>query len=154
VADSEFDRAFDTIIAAVGQAPQIPGEMGLAIDKRGTLHVDLDTLATDVEGVFAGGDVVSGPASVIEAIAAGRQAAISIDKYLGGSGVIDEVLAQPEEPQAPPEMEEEEERGRPEMQSLPPGERTKDFSVVECGFTEAEAIEEARRCLKCDLEEE
>ena len=154
VAGSEFDRAFDAIIAAVGQTPQIPGGIGLVIDKRGTLYVDQNTLATDVEGVFAGGDVVSGPASVIEAIAAGRQAAISIDKYLGGSGVIDEVLAQPEEPQAPPEMEEEEERGRPEMQSLPPSERTKDFSVVECGFSEAEAIEEAKRCLKCDLEEE
>jgi NADPH-dependent glutamate synthase beta subunit-like oxidoreductase len=155
IAGSEFDKEFDTIVAAIGQAPQIPSAMGLSTERGGTLHVDPDTLAANVEGVFAGGDAVSGPASVIEAIAAGRKAAISIDKYLGGKGIIDEVLASPEQVPAPLEMaEEEQEQHRPKMLALAVSNRLKSFDLVECGFSEASAIEEACRCLRCDLEGE
>jgi len=95
---SEFATDFDTIIAAIGQTPEIPDQFRLPIGRGNTLQVAPDTLATPRDGVFAGGDVVTGPASVIEAIAAGRQAAISIDKYLGGKGIIDETLVPAEEP--------------------------------------------------------
>jgi len=148
---SEFIMGFDTIIAAIGQRPEIPQQFNLAIGRGNVIEVDPDTLATNREGVFAGGDVVSGPASVIEAIAAGRQAAISIDKYLGGSGDIDEVLAPSEEAVAP--LEEAEEKRRPQMPTLPLKERLGSFSQVELGYDDEKAIEEAERCLRCDLEE-
>jgi len=95
---SEFTMYFDTIIAAIGQTPQIPEQFGLATAQGNTFQVNPVTLATTRDGVFAGGDAVRGPASVIQAIADGRQAATSIDRYLGGSGIIDEALVQVEEP--------------------------------------------------------
>jgi len=153
VPGSKFEEEFDTIVAATGQIPQIPEKMEAKVDKRGVLHADPDTCATEMIGVFAGGDAVSGPASVIEAIAAGRQAAISIDKYLGGEGLIEEKIASPEDVSALPELSEEEaERHRAEMPTLGLDRRLKDFSIVELGFPEATAIEEAQRCLRCDLE--
>jgi len=148
---SEFTMDFDTIIAAIGQRPEIPHQFNLAVGRGNILDIDPDTLATSREGVFAGGDAVTGPASVIEAIAAGRQAAISIDKYLGGSGVIDETLAPPEE--ALSALEEAEEKGRPPMPTLPVKQRIRDFNQVELGYSDEMAIEEANRCLRCDLEE-
>ncbi|MEE8204539.1 MAG: pyridine nucleotide-disulfide oxidoreductase, partial [Dehalococcoidales bacterium] len=102
-------------------------------------------------GIFAGGDAVTGPASVIEAIAHGRQAAISIDKYLGGKGNIDEVLAPPEGEVVTPE--EAAEGRRPETPTLPINERLGNFSQVELGYNEETARKEAKRCLNCDLED-
>ncbi len=147
----EFAMDLDNIIAAVGQRPEIPGQFNLPLSRGNTIEVDPDTLATSREGVFAGGDVVSGPASVIEAIAGGRQAAIFIDKYLGGKGDIEETLAPPEGALAP--LEEAEEEPRVEIPSLPVDERLKDFSQVEQSLSEKMAIKEAERCLRCDLEE-
>jgi NADH-quinone oxidoreductase subunit F len=95
---------------------------------------------------------VIGTASVIEAIAAGRQAAISIDQYLGGTGIIDETLAPPEGEIAPVEEAEEEKR-RPPIPTLPLEQRLSSFANVELGLSEEAAIEEAKRCLRCDLEE-
>ena len=149
---SEFTMDLDTIIAAIGQMPEVPAGFEVATDKGNVLQADPDTLAASREGVFAGGDCVSGPASVIEAIAAGRQAAVSIDKYLGGAGVIDEVLAPPEEAITPLEIEEGE-KYRPHMPSLPLNERYGGFAEIELGLSEEMAIEEAERCLRCDLEE-
>ena len=155
VAGSEFEGEFDTIIAAIGQRPEIPGRMGVTTHGSGTIVVDPETLATDVDGVFAGGDVVSGPASVIEAIAIGRQAAVSIDKYLGGKGVIDEKLAPPEVLPASYEVDEKmAERRRVVTPLLAVDKRLKGFEVVGLGFDKASAVEEAGRCLRCDLEEE
>jgi len=148
---SEFTTSFDTIIAAIGQRPDIPRQFNVAIGRGNVIEVDPDTLATTRGGVFAGGDMVTGPASVIEAIAAGRQTAISIDKYLGGSGDIDEVLAPPEGAVAP--LEEAEEKRRPQMPTLPVKQRLSGFSQVELGYSDEMAIEEAKRCLRCDLEE-
>ena len=148
---SEFAMSFDTIIAAIGQRPEIPHQFNLATGRGNAIQVDPDTLVTSREGVFAGGDAVTGPASVIEAIAAGRQVAISIDKYLGGSGDIDETLAPPEKAMAP--LEEAEEKRRPEMPTLPDKKRLSGFDQVELGYTDEMAIEEAQRCLRCDLEE-
>jgi NADPH-dependent glutamate synthase beta subunit-like oxidoreductase len=151
VEGSEFALDLDTVIAAVGQRPEIPGQFNLSLSRGNTIQVDLDTLATSMEGVFAGGDVVSGPASVIEAIAGGRQAAISIDKYLGGRGEIEETLAPPEGAVEP--LKEAEEEQRVEVSTLPVAERIKGFSQVELGLSEDMAIKEAKRCLRCDLEE-
>ncbi|MCK4722329.1 MAG: FAD-dependent oxidoreductase, partial [Dehalococcoidia bacterium] len=151
VAGSEFKKIFDVVIAAIGQTPQIPERFGLKINRGGTLYADPDTLATDREGIFAGGDVVSGPDSVIEAIAAGRQAAISIDKHLGGEGIIDETLAPSENISQQPEAMEEE-KHRQEMALLPVDQRLQDFDLIELGFSKEAALEEARRCLSCDLE--
>ena len=148
---SEFAMSFDTIIAAIGQHPEIPHQFNLATGRGNAIQADPDTLVTSREGVFAGGDAVTGPASVIEAIAAGRRAAISIDKYLGGSGDIDETLAPPEEAMAP--LEEAEEKRRPEMPTLPDKQRLSGFDQVELVYTDEMAIEEAERCLRCDLEE-
>ena len=155
---SEHILKADTVIFAVGQGidPSLVSEgNGIAATERSTISVDPETMTTDRRGVFAGGDVASGPASIIEAIAAARQAAVSIDKYLSGKGVIDEVLAPPEGLQARPEVtEEEEERRRPRMPLLAVGKRLKGFDVVERGLSKAAAVEEAKRCLKCDLEED
>ena len=148
---SEFVLSFDTIIAAIGQRPEIPAPFNLTPGRGNTIQVDPDTVATSREGVFAGGDAVTGPASVIEAIAHGRQAAISIDKYLGGKGEIDETLAPPEEVVAP--LEEPVEGRRIQVPALLVAERLKGFSQVELGLSEEIAIKEAKRCLRCDLEE-
>lgn len=146
---SEFSGEYDTMIKNIGDLPEVPAGYGISLGRGGEIKVNPDTLATSREGVFAGGDVVSGPASVIEAIAAGRQAAVSIDRYLGGDGDIDERLAPPEDVQ--PYSIEEGEKRRPPMKMLALDKR-KGVSLVELGLDRDEAIEEAGRCLRCDLE--
>jgi len=150
---NEFSLTFDTLIGAIGQVPEVPEKFGLPLGRGNTVQVDADTLVTAREGVFAGGDAVTGPATVIEAIAAGRQAAISIDKYLGGSGAIDETLAPPEEVEILPGIEEGE-KHRISIPTLTLSERLGSFAEVELGLGEEMAIEEAKRCLRCDLEED
>jgi len=152
---SKFKDNFDTVVGATGQLPRVPDSFGLELNVNGTVLVDPDTLATGIDGVFSGGDSVSGPASVIEAIAAGRQAASSIDRYLGGTGTILETLVPPEDTTGLLEaVEEDEGKYRPAMPELPLSKRLKGFNLVELGLTEDDAIEEANRCLRCDLEED
>jgi NADPH-dependent glutamate synthase beta subunit-like oxidoreductase len=148
---SEFTIDFDTVIAAIGQMPDIPAQFGLATNRGNVLQADSETLATEHKGVFAGGDCITGPASVIEAIAAGRQGAISVDRYLGGDGIIEEVLVPREEVELP--HVEEGEKHRPLLRSLPLARRLDSFTEVESGFGPKLAIEESKRCLRCDLEE-
>jgi len=119
---------------------------------RGVIEVDEDALQTGVPKIFAGGDVVSGAASVIEAIAMGRKAAVSIDRFLGGDGVIDETLIEHEK--LDPWLGKEEgfaKKQRVQIPYLPLEERLQDFSLVEFSFDEEMALEEAKRCLRCDL---
>ncbi len=146
---SEYVCEYDSIIKNIGDHPEVPDGYGLSLGKGGEITVDPDTLATSREGVFAGGDVVTGPASVIEAIAAGRQAAIAIDRHLGGEGDIDEQLAPPEV--LTPFTIEEGEHRRPPICMLSPDKR-KGFALVELGYDQAKAVEETERCLRCDLE--
>jgi NADPH-dependent glutamate synthase beta subunit-like oxidoreductase len=152
---SEFTMDVDTVISAIGQRPEIPSQFGLPVGRGNTLQIDSDTLATNKAGVFAGGDVVSGPASVIEAVAAGRKAAVGIDKYLGGSGVIDEILAPLEEEVAPfpdPPFGDWVPIGdRAIVPALPVSERVRNFAEIELGLDEKAAISQAKRCLRCDL---
>jgi len=149
VAGSEFKMEFNTIIAAVGQVSEIPD----GVEKNGkVIKVEPNTLVAGKSGVFAGGDAVSGPASVIEAIAMGRKAASSIDKYLGGTGVIEEVLVSPEEPSFRLGREEGfAGRRRVAMPAVSVGQRTGSFCEVETGLSSEMAVQEAGRCLKCDL---
>ena len=149
---SEFSMGFDLIIAAIGQTPEVPKQFGLELGRGNTIQVDSDTLSTDRQGVWAGGDVVTGPATVTEAMAAGKRAAITIDRYLGGSGDISEILAPPDE--IGPCLGTEEDFGRESRQNMPclaVNRRTKIFEQVELGFSEEMAVKEAERCLKCDL---
>jgi len=147
---SQFTLAFDNVIAAIGQKPEIPqGNFSLEIGKGNTITVNPDTMATSRDGVFAGGDVVSGPASNNEAIAAGRKAATAIDKYLGGDGDISEKLAPGETEFFPPD--DLEGKWRPEITELPAEERIKSFEQVEKGLDAETAVNEARRCMRCDL---
>ncbi|MFC1874816.1 FAD-dependent oxidoreductase [Chloroflexota bacterium] len=152
VAGTEFTLRFDNIVASIGQRLMVSDQFDLPVDKGDFIKVDRDTLATPKQSVFAGGDAVTGPASVIEAIAQGRQAAISIDKYLGGRGNIDEVLSSPEKEVFP--LEETEEKRRPQASTLPLKRRLGGFAQVELGYSEKMAVEEAGRCLRCDLEED
>jgi NADPH-dependent glutamate synthase beta subunit-like oxidoreductase len=151
---SEFTVRYDTVLSAVGQHPSVPADWGLQVGSGERITVEPGNLQTSVEGVFAGGDAVLGPASVIEAIGHGRSAAQAIDRYLGGSGNIDEHLAPAEIlSELPPLPAETGERFRPEMPASDVMVRIRSFSEVELGYSRQDAIEEASRCLRCDLRE-
>ncbi len=153
VEGSEFELQFDSVLSAIGQFPAIPDELGVDADPDSRLLLaDPDSLATPVHGVFAGGDSVSGPASVVEAIAHGRLAAQAVDRYLGGDGDITEALAPPEDLSALPELEPEDDvRSRLDPPVVPAGSRVRGFARVERDFSRERAMEEAARCLRCDL---
>ena len=147
---SEFDMSVDNVIIAIGQAvdkAMLPKE--LEYTGWGTLAVDQVTLQTDIEGVFAGGDVVSGPADVIAGIAAGKEAAISIDRYLRG---VDLKEGRPTTIKRVKEVSKEgvETKAKPAMPTLDL-EKREGFTEVELGFDEKVAIEEAKRCLNCGV---
>ena len=148
---SEFTITSDRLIIAIGQKIAIPEKFGCKLDSKGKVQVDSEMLSSSRKGVFSGGDAVSGPASVIEAIESGRKAAISIDKYLGGKGKIDRELV-PEEEENPCLGREEDfaQRRRVEITAIPVKERS-GFRLVEQCLSEEEAVEEAKRCLKCQL---
>ncbi|MDY6850537.1 MAG: NADH-quinone oxidoreductase subunit NuoF [Thermodesulfobacteriota bacterium] len=150
----------DTLIIAIGQAPDLgflSEEEGLERAMWGTLQVDDNTLATNVPGIFAGGDFTTGPTFVIRAVASGRRAAIAVDKYLAGDSsrvvILDEKTALgAEETLLSQEEADVPETGRVNLPQAEVRERVKDFREVEAGYTETQAREEARRCLRCDLE--
>jgi NADH-quinone oxidoreductase subunit F len=155
---SEFTVAADTVIAAIGQAPDLsflPPDSALERTRWETLVVDSNSLATNVPGVFAGGDFVTGPDMVVNAVAAGRRGAIAIDKFLRGDASRVDVYDRKakEVIERPPELDETwEERPRTKVKTLPLPERRSSFTEIELGFTEEIAQREARRCLRCDLE--
>ncbi|MBE9482610.1 MAG: FAD-dependent oxidoreductase [Chloroflexi bacterium] len=152
---SEHILSADTVIFAVGQVPElglIDGIDGIKTARRRFVEVDSVTMATGREGIFAAGDAVTGTTSIIEAIDAARRAATYIDRYLGGSGDIDEVLVDVEEPN--PKLGREE--GFADIQKLPMPcltveQRSDNFNMIELGLGEDEATKEAARCLQCDL---
>ncbi|MDH5695707.1 MAG: FAD-dependent oxidoreductase, partial [Dehalococcoidia bacterium] len=147
---SEFNMDVDSVIIAVGQAvDKAPLPKELEYTGWGTLAVDPDTLQTNIEGVFAGGDVVSGPADVIAAVAAGKEAAISMDRYLRG---VDLKEGRPKPIKRVKEVSKEgvEARARQVMPTLDLKKR-EGFIEVELGFDEKAAIEEAKRCLNCGV---
>jgi len=142
----------DMVIAAIGQEPFYGGiekELGLATNKNATLQVDKRTLATNVEGVFAGGDCVTGPATVVEAIGAGKKAAKAIDRYLGGQGILYQTAYLLRTVEGA--VAEAGNRARPLM--LPVEERVGNFAEVEMVYDEKAARYEAARCMRCDAQD-
>lgn len=154
---SEFKVKLDTLIVAVGEKPksEFLASMGLELDGGGRIKADRKTLETSLRGVFAGGDLVTGPNTVIDAIAAGKKAAQSIDRYLRN-----EPLLEPAAPKLPTVFVEPAEIAETETKaatravnpSLTPPERVKNFREVEMVLPENSARLECRRCLRCDLE--
>ena len=166
VEGSEFFVEADTVFAAVGQTPDysfLPEEL----QPSDGLVEDENWLSTSIPGVFVGGDFMTGPGMVIDAIAAGRRAALAIDRYFmdDPSRVITHDLEQyrpreeaylPEEEEEEEAVEEEEDLSQPiyrvESPLLPPEERKKNFQEVVLRYSEEKCLEEANRCLRCDLE--
>jgi|YelNatPaOPRAMG01_1025707.scaffolds.fasta_scaffold04642_2 NADPH-dependent glutamate synthase beta subunit-like oxidoreductase len=149
VKGSEFMREFDTLIAAVGQVPETPKGLGVDLTDGGFVKVDSETLSTGKPGVFAGGDLATGPKTIIDAIAQGRKAASSIDIFLGGKGIIDQELAPREEEVIVVDYDTEG-YGRVSLPCIPIEERRRSFASVEKALSEGMAIKEAARCLSCD----
>jgi NADPH-dependent glutamate synthase beta subunit-like oxidoreductase len=149
---SEFDVVYDSIIGAIGQRTEKVEGYGVKTARNNTISTD-DKLATSRKGVWAGGDAVTGPDSVIRAIAAGRKAASSMDKYLGGDGVIDEELTSEREIGMCAGITAEGFAGqkRVKMPFLPPGKVTDSFVEVETGLPEDGTIAEGKRCLQCGV---
>ena len=157
---SEFTIDLDTLLVAIGEEPDtgfLGQDHGIELSRWGSIAVDRDTMATNVPGVFAGGDVVTGPDTVIEAMAAGKLAAEMIDKHVRGVPLDRQwEIVRPSRYEAPVELTEEELESaeRPRGACLPVDQRAGNFDEVELGFSEEEAIMEARRCLRCDLQTE
>ncbi len=142
----------ETVILAVGQTTDLAfiKDDSCSINLNGNcLQVNPETLATDEDGVFAGGDVATGPLSIIDAIGQGRKGAQSIDKYLGGSGSIEEKLAEPEKEVLLPELDRDP-LPRKEGKLEEPWKRVWGFEQIEKCMSIKEAVQEASRCLNCD----
>lgn len=150
IRDSEFRTEVDMVIVAVGQRPRLsflPDDIQLT--ESGLIAVDPVTLATSRSGVFAGGDVQSGAATAIEAMAAGRKAAISIMRYLTGKDLRG--ARGDEEQLVLPYLEKRaEHRPRLSIPKISLEERKRNFSEVKLGLSEEAAREEATRCLSCE----
>ncbi len=142
----------DTILVSAGRAPELPEAWGLPVTPRDVIGVDRSNLMTPQRGVFAAGDIVTGPDSIVEAMAQGKKAAQSIDRFLGGDGDISETFAPPpgQEMVMPAHLAE---QGKPAV-PVPLASkwsRTHGFAIVEQGYGVSEAQAEARRCIRCDL---
>ena len=137
----------DLIVLAIGQGVETKGfeQMGITIQRSGTIEANEDSRLPVGEGIFAGGDCVTGPATAIRAIAAGKVAAANIDEYLGFKHVIttDVEVPIPQFNNKPP-------HGRINLQEREATERKKDFNCIECEMTCQEAKIESGRCLRCD----
>jgi NADPH-dependent glutamate synthase beta subunit-like oxidoreductase len=148
---SEFTIEVDAVINALGQESNwdcLTPECGCALTGWGTMKVDPLTLQSDDPDIFAGGDAIRGPQTVVEAIADGRQAAISIDRYIQNQNLLLgrdatlKAIAEPQKEKYDPAM-------RAEKTCLEPKARIKNFNEVEQGFADATVIQEAKRCISC-----
>ena len=148
VAGSEYTLEADQLIAAIGQAPDRSQSFGVQLDDREYVNADPEDMHTHLAGVYAGGDIVSGPASIIEAIAHGRRAASGIDRFLGGSGNIEQTLAPPQDEVILEEFIQE--KPREPLACVAPENRTTTFHPVELCMNVEVAMDESRRCLECD----
>jgi len=145
----------DQVILAIGQSADLSflSEDGGIQRQKGLIVVDPETHETALPGVFAGGDVGKGPAAIIDAIAAGRRAARSIDNFLGGDGLIEESYA---EKTGGEDYTGKRERGFADLTRRSPStlplEERKGFAEVHLCFDDEQAAQEAKRCLQCDFE--
>ena len=146
---SEFGLEADVVVTAIGQTPDLgflSENLGMALSRKNLIEVDPRTAATNLSGVFAGGDVASGPRTVVEAVAYGKRAAKSIDLYLKGEDI--------NSGQWPDWRGIEFTNGRVEsiprqsMRKLSLVERRRTVKEIDLGFSEEEAKREAERCLR------
>ncbi len=147
---TNFFLKADTVIPAVSQYTDLPfiRKDEITVTPWGTFVIDENTQMTTMEGVFAGGDVTRGPDTVIEAIADGKRAAVSIDKYLGGKGILNKG-----NPIKIPDLFDEDEivaHERFPMELLDAEKRADSFDEVVLGYHKLNAMAEAMRCLHCD----
>jgi heterodisulfide reductase subunit A-like polyferredoxin len=153
VPGSEYDLEIDQLIPAIGQRPDLSSVESVAdleFSRWSTTEVDPITYATGREGVFAGGDLQTGPWVAIGAIAAGKEAAESIERYLDGADMAaGREPIEPEDPVYRPIPADEPEAARAKMNELSPEARRGNFDEVELGLTEETGQAEANRCLNC-----
>jgi len=157
VPGTEYTIPVNTLIVAIGEEPEKEtiATAGITLGSGGTVTVDQDTLCTSRKGVFAGGDLVTGPKTAVDAIAAGKRAAVMIDRYLAS-----EALTQPARVRLPEVYIEPITMGSAELTSsrrvsppeLPVESRVQNFAEVELSLTPEMALQEAKRCLRCDLD--
>jgi formate dehydrogenase beta subunit len=152
VESSEHVVEADTVIFAIGQWPEIPQGFEVDTGPGCLITVDEYSFGTGREGVFAAGDAVNGTSSIIKAIASGRKAAVAVDRYLEGNGIIEEKLVAVTEPEPVIGLEE----GfafmeRCKESRVPAAERIKSFCGMVRVMDEKAAAYESRRCLQCDL---
>jgi putative selenate reductase YgfK subunit len=154
---SDFLMDVDAVISAIGQRVDhecMESLSDLKWSRRTTIDVNMASMETSIPGVFAAGDAVTGPATVVEAIGGGKKAAEAIDRYLSG-------IPQPKMPPLPIRRKRVDwlevpaatkmVLKRPEMPLLNIERRRTTFQQVELGYSENQAREEARRCLRCDV---
>jgi NADH-quinone oxidoreductase subunit F len=158
---SEFIIPLDTLVVAISEGSDIDSisvasSMQIETDTRKeTVKVNMQTLATNQAGVFAGGDLVTGPNTIVEAIADGKKAAVMIDRYLKGEPLKQDprvILPQVYVAAAKPNEEYDSQAARVETPRAMVQWRKRGFAEVEMALTLKEAMQEAHRCLRCDLE--
>jgi NADPH-dependent glutamate synthase beta subunit-like oxidoreductase len=148
---SEFTVKVDAVITALGQESDwccLTPECACTLTEWGTMKIDPLTLQSDDPDIFAGGDAARGPKTVVEAIADGRQAAISIDRYLSGENLRlgrDKELKAIKEPQ----KGKYDRTARAQMSYLEPKKRIRNFNEVQKGLTKEVTVQEAKRCISC-----
>jgi NADH-quinone oxidoreductase subunit F len=156
IGGSEFIIPLNSLILAVGEVPDLsfmPQGNGLEVSPRRTIATNPETLATARPGIFAAGDAVTGPSTIADSIAGGKQAALSIHKFLRGQPVVREYSVTAPSPYVEPveRTEEDLEMKRFPMPCAPVTERIFNFKAVELGLDEPTAIKESHRCLRCDM---
>jgi heterodisulfide reductase subunit A-like polyferredoxin len=151
IPDSEYDVPCDYVIFAIGQEldTKLMEENNITMSKSGFIEADPITLQASQEGVFAGGDAVTGPASAVEAIAAGHTAAVSIDRFLNNEDVL---AGREKKEQKKAEIPKEslripQSREQPQLRTVE--ERINSFTEVDRGLSKDQVIREAQRCLNC-----
>ncbi len=155
VPGSEFVIPCDAVVATIGQVPDVKGlgeRLGLVTNKSGTLRADVQTLETELPGVFAGGDCVTGPDVVVTAMLAGKKAANSIDRWLNHQDLrADREYEGPYHTNYVVDTAGVLMQRQVYMQALDPATRGRTFAEVHVGYTREEAIAEAKRCLACGI---
>ena len=147
---SEFRMDADTLLIAIGAQGEVEGFGEIKSTRWKTFEVNRETLETSLKGVFAGGDCVRGPDTVIQSIADGRKAALAIDRYLGGNRIEAEKARRERKRQYFATIIENE-QSRLTIPVLEPEERKRNFDEIELPFDHRICQQEAFRCLRCDV---
>ncbi|HMK37018.1 MAG TPA: FAD-dependent oxidoreductase [Desulfomonilaceae bacterium] len=153
---SEYKMPVGAIITAIGQRPDIeafPGLGEMELTKQQTIKVASYNQQTSLPDVFAGGDAVTGPATVVQAIGAGKRAARAIHAYLRSQASPEKLLPRPHSMVAPTPMDYREKAfiQRQEIPMIDLDRRIHTFDQVELGLDEIAAKQEAKRCMRCDI---